>query len=828
MTPSSRRSDIPSRGKPFPHVALLPKDAESLVKVLQAFQGITMDRENAIARLREVLPGIRSAITAQRMLASLMEFHFLVSGKDGRIALSDDSSHYVVESKDNASDFSSLIRRSLSQRMEWEDFVQDVISVLREKSPISLSLLIETLQDGYGYTRDKPKQTYQRYLSDSIKLLEYAGLVSRVGNAVILSGDLTPEIKRELTLVKTRVLRTLQKASRRNIRADTLRKLYHDALQVYVALKTPSGPLKDILNRADEIERRDIRGSVDQEERQVTGSAWTLPGDPYPWQLRAFEEWLARRRGIAKVVTGAGKTRLALMIIQELHRTEPTLSVSIVVPTIVLMWQWRDFLELELNVPPDRIGLRGGGYKDSHAAAKPFMIYVINSAIENDFIRTDTESLRNHLLIVDECHRAGAEKFRKVFEAQYDWSLGLSATPERERDQAFEHVLVPNLGPILIEVTYQDAFDQGIIPNFDIRNLAVPLNPEERTRYESLTREIRELVRELRSRYPALATKEVPMERFLRAIQNYHPEDRAISLYFQKTMERKRDVVYAAQNRYRCVTSIMQNLEPTDRTIVFHESIDRINELFVHLDRTDVAVYHSELPESLLAIGLSLYRRGVVRHLLSVKALIEGVDIPSTNIGIIMASSSSTSQRIQSLGRILRRAPGKDHTQLYTVYVKGTTDERLYTNVDWKQLLGAKSMSFHFWSQWGVTEIEPPKRFLPKPISHETPDISDITPGDEYPGMATGTPVSIDSHGRVFVQTSAGRYYSPLPVPVFQQWLTKFKPRGGRFWINEAGHITTRERTSDGTRNVFVGIYQDLPSNEREILGRTIPSLAQM
>ena len=35
------------------------------------------------------------------------------------------------------------------------------------------------------------------------------------------------------------------------------------------------------------------------------------------------------------------------------------------------------------------------------------------------------------MLIVDECHRAGARKMSEIFEVQRSYNLGLSATPER-------------------------------------------------------------------------------------------------------------------------------------------------------------------------------------------------------------------------------------------------------------------------------------------------------------------------------------------------------------------------------------------------------------
>ncbi len=56
----------------------------------------------------------------------------------------------------------------------------------------------------------------------------------------------------------------------------------------------------------------------------------------HSWQESACEAWFrGDRRGTIKVVTGAGKTVVALAIIERLQRLDPELRVAIVVPTIV-------------------------------------------------------------------------------------------------------------------------------------------------------------------------------------------------------------------------------------------------------------------------------------------------------------------------------------------------------------------------------------------------------------------------------------------------------------------------------------------------------------
>src|SRR5688572_1385394 len=71
---------------------------------------------------------------------------------------------------------------------------------------------------------------------------------------------------------------------------------------------------------------------------------WVLTKGVHPlsWQQECMATWRHKGgRGTVKVVTGAGKTLLALFIAERLHNTEDReLRLAIVVPTIVLMHQW--------------------------------------------------------------------------------------------------------------------------------------------------------------------------------------------------------------------------------------------------------------------------------------------------------------------------------------------------------------------------------------------------------------------------------------------------------------------------------------------------------
>ena len=56
------------------------------------------------------------------------------------------------------------------------------------------------------------------------------------------------------------------------------------------------------------------------------------------------------------------------------------------------------------------------------------------------------------------------------------------------------------------------------------------------------------------------------------------------------------------------------------------------------------------------------------------KALDEGLNVPNTEVGIIIASTRSNRQRIQRMGRILRISEGKDIGIIISLYTESDED----------------------------------------------------------------------------------------------------------------------------------------------------------
>ena len=85
------------------------------------------------------------------------------------------------------------------------------------------------------------------------------------------------------------------------------------------------------------------------------------------------------------------------------------------------------------------------------------------------------EEVGHHLmLIADECHRVGATEMSKVLSVRRRYSLGLSATPDREEEEdgeggqgvRYEDSLVgKELGGVIYELTLAKAVELGIVPS---------------------------------------------------------------------------------------------------------------------------------------------------------------------------------------------------------------------------------------------------------------------------------------------------------------------------------------------------------------------------
>jgi superfamily II DNA or RNA helicase len=169
------------------------------------------------------------------------------------------------------------------------------------------------------------------------------------------------------------------------------------------------------------IEALKVEGTPLRDQAPAFGPLPLIPAlemTPYPHQRSALAAWLAAgRQGVVVLPTGAGKTYLAQLALQEIQH-----STLIVVPTLDLMHQW--YAHLVAAFPDAPVGLLGGGSHDR----TPLLVATYDSAA----IQADALGNRYALLVFDECHHLPGAFTRVI--AEYSlapYRLGLTATPER-------------------------------------------------------------------------------------------------------------------------------------------------------------------------------------------------------------------------------------------------------------------------------------------------------------------------------------------------------------------------------------------------------------
>jgi superfamily II DNA or RNA helicase len=376
-----------------------------------------------------------------------------------------------------------------------------------------------------------------------------------------------------------------------------------------------------------------------------------------PWQAEGLSLWRSNDdHGIAQVVTGGGKTRLALACIAS-WLSGPQDRCLIIVPTLALQDQWVVALEDDLLVSPEQITIWG----ESSDTDRQFQVMVINTARSQS--RLVASTARRLFLIADECHRYASPENSKALAIARTATLGLTATAQREYDDGLETILIPLLGEIIIDYSIVEATRDGVVSPFELHNVQVPLLESEETQIAGLTKAIGRAASE-------------------------GDDEKVKSLAIKRAGVSKR-----AASRLPVTVRIAEE-HSGSRILIFHEDIESAELITRVLQQrgTPALAYHSKISPDVRRDNLRLFKSGVVPVLVSCRALDEGVDIPEVTVAIVAAATSSQRQRVQRLGRALRKAEGKSSAQIYTLYA--TTAEGSQLRVESERLADIAKVSW--------------------------------------------------------------------------------------------------------------------------------------
>ena len=356
------------------------------------------------------------------------------------------------------------------------------------------------------------------------------------------------------------------------------------------------------------------------------------------WQESALSLWLKKMLGTVSVVTGGGKTFFAILCLVKFFKNFPNGRAVIIVPTKALQAQWYFELINVLEADEKEISLFPG----KQSFANLLNIIVVNTARNISKSMFDNKDL---FLIVDECHRCGSQKNSQARNFNSVAELGLSATPERENDSGFEDFIKPKLGPIIYRYSYKEAFKDNVISDFDVFNIKTSLTYKEKEDYTALSKRIAiELGKKIYSK-------------------------EKLDMLLIKRARVSKDSI----NRIPVAIKIIKN-EKNKKTIVFTESISHADAICKKLtdEGYNASAYHTGISKNIRNLNLSEFYEGSCRMLVTCTALDEGLNVPDIEVAVIVSQTMSFRQRIQRIGRALRR--GKKKAKIYTIYI--TDDEK--------------------------------------------------------------------------------------------------------------------------------------------------------
>ena len=190
--------------------------------------------------------------------------------------------------------------------------------------------------------------------------------------------------------------------------------------------------------------------------------------EPRPYQSEGLAAWKkARGRGVVVLPTGAGKSHLAVMAIDDRRR-----STLVVAPTLDLVRQWYDLLRGSFGTD---VGLVGGGDHD----VRPLTVTTYDSA----YLHMEHLGARFGMVVFDECHHLpGATYALSAQLCLAPYRLGLTATPERAdgREDALEGLI----GPVVYRKDILELSGR-YLAEYDTVRIEVELTPEAREEHDA-------------------------------------------------------------------------------------------------------------------------------------------------------------------------------------------------------------------------------------------------------------------------------------------------------------------------------------------------------
>lgn len=395
----------------------------------------------------------------------------------------------------------------------------------------------------------------------------------------------------------------------------------------------------------------------------------------FPHQERAVEKWVHNKYSLLmEMATGTGKTRTAIGCIVEKLKDKEKLLIIVATPQNTLSRQWKsDFTNLKISLDKTLI-VDGSNSKwkkefeillmdmsdDKYRTAIIFTTHA--TASDSKFIniiqrnKFDTKVL----FICDETHAIGSQKQQKALLDEYEYRIGLSATPERMFDDRGTSLIRRYFGDDSFEFTIADALNtinpltnRPFLNRFKYYPIFVQLTVAEAERYSKISQQIY-----------ILKNQDEPDEEEL-----------------QRLYDRRANIGKNATNKMQALDSLFDRMIPqTIKDTILFVSDKQIEKAFNIMSRKGIKrakITEAESSSKVVNVEGDTERQNIIAQfvkqqlqvLVGIKCLDEGIDIPNARIAILLSNSTNPREYVQRVGRVIRQAPNKPISIIYDFIV---------------------------------------------------------------------------------------------------------------------------------------------------------------
>lgn len=396
----------------------------------------------------------------------------------------------------------------------------------------------------------------------------------------------------------------------------------------------------------------------------------------FDYQQEAISRWAANHwKGILEMATGTGKTYTALGCVEKAFADKVD-GVVIATPFQHLSQQWSREIE--------NFGLEHGDVVFADSSRPHWKHQLVDALIDLDLghkkklvVLTTHDSLSladferlvrenrgqsRLLLVADEVHGLGAKEARRKLSGEYEYRLGLSATPRRWFDEEGTDALMDFFG--------------GVVYEFPIERAINTVNPATGVTFLTPYKYIPLVV----------SLSPIELEEYLRKTQAlvFAQGKREISSdelsWGEMLMFVRANIVKNAQAKYATLNCLREEISDDIKGTLVYCSPQQMDSVVGILNEHSISLHRFTMEEGTNPNGklngrsereviLSRFANGEYQVLVAMKCLDEGVDVPAARTAVLMCSSGNPREYIQRIGRVIRRYPRKTVATIYDIVV---------------------------------------------------------------------------------------------------------------------------------------------------------------